>query len=647
MGAGSLLRLIKPQPPPPPYLRRSPAMSSPSSSSPTSSSSSSSSSLHSNNLRINLLLRSGRVDAALHLFDEMARRDAVSWNSMISGYVCHGSSERALALYQRMVTSGVKETTYTFSSILGACSGRHDGPQLHRRALALGFHSNLFVGSALVHFYMRAGSPDLALLLFRELPHRSTATCNAVLRGLSDLSLSDLGFTEELIHLFREMRWRSIEPDDLSFSYLLKGLCCCCCSSEKQLDQGKQLHCHIVKAGWAVTNIFVSNALVDFYSSAGDLIGARRSFDSMRTEDVISWNSMVSVCADNGHLMDALDYFHRMLWYGSRPSVRSLVRLLNSCSRIGNCHLGAQIHNTARKIGFFPSSVHVQSALIDMYGKCRDFDSALFLFNETPELNLECCNAMIVSALHCNVLDAAVEVFGVMVAEGVRPDNVTLSATIKAASSAASPSFLSCQILHSCAVKSGLEKDEAVSCSLMDAYARSGCITFSCLIFERLENPNVVCFTTLISAYGRNGMGREAVALLDTMISNGLKPDDVTFLCALNGCYRTGLVEEGRLVLESMRAVHGIEPDRRHYACMVNLLGRAGLLKEAMELMEEPSLRGHSKAWSSLLQNCRVHGDEEMGRIAAEALIGVESTDAAAHLQISCTWLLQSIGLTD
>nr|CAD1818294.1 unnamed protein product [Ananas comosus var. bracteatus] len=273
------------------------------------------------------------------------------------------------------------------------------------------------------------------------------------------------------------MRWRSIEPDDLSFSYLLKGLCCCCCSSEKQLDQGKQLHCHIVKAGWAVTNIFVSNALVDFYSSAGDLIGARRSFDN-----------------------------------------------------------------------------------------------------------------------------AAVEVFGVMVAEGVRPDNVTLSATIKAASSAASPSFLSCQILHSCAVKSGLEKDEAVSCSLMDAYARSGCITFSCLIFERLENPNVVCFTTLISAYGRNGMGREAVALLDTMI-----------------IHESGSRDRAR---QKALCMHGKPSRARRVA------------EGGNELMEEPSLRGHSKAWSSLLQNCRVHGDEEMGRIAAEALIGVESTDAAAHLQV-------------
>ena len=37
-------------------------------------------------------------------------------------------------------------------------------------------------------------------------------------------------------------------------------------------------------------NIFVANALVDFYSACGSLVDAKKSFDSIPVENVISWN---------------------------------------------------------------------------------------------------------------------------------------------------------------------------------------------------------------------------------------------------------------------------------------------------------------------------------------------------------------------
>ncbi|KAL6603522.1 hypothetical protein ACP70R_043883 [Stipagrostis hirtigluma subsp. patula] len=555
----------------------------------------------------------------------MAVRDVVSLNRMITGFIRDGLGDRALAVYRWMVASGIRETPHTFSAVVGAC-GSCEGMQLHGRVLTLGLCSNLFVGSALVNHYMSVQSPRAALLLYNELQLRSTAVCNVVLRGLCNLKL-----TEQLLCSFLGMRRQGLELNGLSYCYTLKG----CCQDEEWLEQGRQLHGAVLKAGWVPSNIFLTNSLVDLYSVIGDLVDAKNSLDDIPSEDVISWNSIVSVYAVNGHMKEAIDYLRQMLWHGKMPSVRSFIGLLALSGQTGNLKLGVQIHGGALKLGFSWCSVHVQTALIDMYGKCCSFDCSLAMFNEIPNLALECCNSMITSSIRCNVFEASLEVLYCMIVEGVLPDNVTLSATMKAISLSVSSSLVSCQMLHSWIVRLGFETDMAVCSSLISAYARAGQITSSHLIFERLKDPNVICFTSIISACARYGDGARGMELFNKMVSSGLKPDDVTFLCAIAGCDQAGLFEEGKLVMELMRASRELDPDERHFACMVNLLSRDGFVEEAMKMMELSPLRHYTKAWSSLLQSCQAHGENVLGKRAANMLIDVGQKDAATNLQVS------------
>ncbi|KAL6873632.1 hypothetical protein ACP4OV_013714 [Aristida adscensionis] len=555
----------------------------------------------------------------------MAVWDVVSLNRMITGFIRDGLSYRALAVYRWMVASGIRETPHTLSAVLGAC-GSCEGVQLHGRVLVLGLCSNLFVGSALVNHYMNVQSSRAALLVYDELPLRSAAICNVVLRGLCNLKL-----TEELLYLFLDMRRQGLELNGLSYCYALKG----CHQDDEWLEQGRQLHGVVLKAGWVPSNIFLSNSLVDLYSTIGDLVDVKCSLDGIPSEDVISWNSIVSVYADNGYVKEAIGYFRQMLWHGKMPSVHSFIGLLSLCGQIGDLQLGVQIHGIAVKLGFSRCSVHVQTTLIDMYGKCCSFDCSLAIFNEIPNLALESCNSMITSSIRCNVFDLPLEILYCMTGEEVMPDSVTLSATLKAVSLSASSSLVSCQMLHSCTVKLGFETDMAVCSSLISAYARAGQINSSHLIFECLRDPNVICFTSIISACARYGDGARGIELLNKMVSSGLKPDDVTFLCAIAGCDQAGLFEEGKLVIELMRASRELDPDERHFACMVNLLSRDGFVEEAMKMMEHSPLRHYTKAWSSLLQSCRAHGESVLGKRAANMLIDVEQKDPATNLQVS------------
>ncbi|GJN39300.1 hypothetical protein PR202_gb28410 [Eleusine coracana subsp. coracana] len=132
----------------------------------------------------------------------------------------------------------------------------------------MGLCSNLFVGSALVNHYMSVRSPHAALLMYDEVPHRSAALCNVVLRGLCNLKL-----TEELLCSFLDMRRQGLELNGLSYCYAMKG----CHQDEEWLEQGRKLHGIVLKAGWVPSNIFLSNSLVDLYSKIRDLVDAKSS----------------------------------------------------------------------------------------------------------------------------------------------------------------------------------------------------------------------------------------------------------------------------------------------------------------------------------------------------------------------------------
>ncbi|KAK9108102.1 hypothetical protein Syun_024113 [Stephania yunnanensis] len=527
------------------------------------------------NRMINDLMKSSCLDSALQVFEEMPHRDCVTYNLVISGYAHNGHPRKAFSMLKEMVGEGIRESSWTFSSVVGFCGDARfhlEGLQVHCRAVFLGFISNMFVGSAVTDFYMQIRYPDVALQLFDEMAERDLGTWNLVLRGFCEL-----GYSQELLHFFSEMRLAGIEANALTFCYVIRG-----CGEGLFLDQGKQLHCYVVKLSWGLSNLFVANALVDFYSSCGDLCGANRAIELIPAEEVISWNSIIAAYAEKGFSVEALDFFAKMQLWDKKPSIRSFVCFLNQSSDSQNLQLGQLIHCFVLKLGLDRASVHVQSALIDMYGKCGEIECSVTMFEDIPERTLS---------------------------EGIGLDNVSFSTTLKALSLSASASPSNCGLVHCSVVKSG--------------------------VFNMITEPNLICFTSMIGGYAHNGMGKEGLEVLDLMYQSGIAPDDVTFLSVLTGCSHSGLVKEGLMLFQLMKTRHGISPDRRHYSCVVDLLGRAGLLEEAEKLIKQAPVKGDPLMWTSILRSCRVWRNIEVGRRAVDALMEFKPDDPTAYLQAS------------
>ncbi|OAY81249.1 Pentatricopeptide repeat-containing protein [Ananas comosus] len=129
--------------------------------------------VHISNALISMYAKCGSIADAHYVFDEISRRDLISWNSMIFGYSQYGLAEQALNLLNEMIKENVKPDAISFLGVLSSC--RHVGlVEEGRRCFSLmldcDVKPDLDHYSCIVDLLGRAGLLNEALDLIARMP---------------------------------------------------------------------------------------------------------------------------------------------------------------------------------------------------------------------------------------------------------------------------------------------------------------------------------------------------------------------------------------------------------------------------------------------------------------------------------------------
>ena len=246
----------------------------------------------------------GCMDCAYHAFKRMAKRDLVSWNLMISGYLCHGMCKQAMLLFHEMVERKVRPDKTTFLSALKACSLSQDireGQKLHDYIQRSGVKLDVVLGSALMNMFVKCGSIENAQQVFKVLQKRDVVTWTTLMSGF--VSHGDPG---EALRLFKLMKQHKVLPDRLTFVGVLSA-----CASLGDLDMGEKIHDDIICAGLEC-DVCLGSCLVDMYAKCGSLHKALAVFDALPKKDVIAYNALVVGYAQHGDQEGLKDIFRQM-----------------------------------------------------------------------------------------------------------------------------------------------------------------------------------------------------------------------------------------------------------------------------------------------------------------------------------------------
>lgn len=216
---------------------------------------------------------------------------------------------------------------------------------------------------------------------------------------------------------------------------------------------------------------------------------------------------------------------------------------------------------------------------------------------------------------------------------GMKLDNFTLATAVT--SCAILAALENGKQVHAIIIKATLRTDVFVDTALVDMYTKCGSIENARQVFSNMFERRQFSWNTTIAGYAKHGYSDEALRLFAEMQQAGLKPDHVTFVNVLSACSHAGLFDEGRDYFDSMHRNYGITPKVEHYACMVDILGRAGCLNEAEAFINNMPLQPSALVWRTLLGACRVHGNLDIGKRAAECLLDLNPHDTSTYLLLS------------
>ncbi|XP_065849346.1 pentatricopeptide repeat-containing protein At4g02750 [Euphorbia lathyris] len=141
------------------------------------------------NALIAMYYKCGSIGEAHYVFEEIADKDIVSWNSMIYGYARHGFGKEALVFFELMKKIGVKPDDATMVGVLSACS--HTG--LVDKGTEYFYSMNQEYGitpksehyTCMVDLLGRAGRLEEAHNLVRNMPFEPDASTWGALLGAS------------------------------------------------------------------------------------------------------------------------------------------------------------------------------------------------------------------------------------------------------------------------------------------------------------------------------------------------------------------------------------------------------------------------------------------------------------------------------
>ncbi|XP_039797798.1 pentatricopeptide repeat-containing protein At3g57430, chloroplastic-like [Panicum virgatum] len=177
--------------------------------------------------------RCGDVAAARKVFDGVAAKDVVSWNSMVAGYAQNGHSDEAVALLRSMLRRGAtcRPDHVTLVAALPACAASaatREGLWAHSYAVKKAFRVDDALASGLIATYAACGRLDTARAIFDRAPGRNQAVYSSMIQAYGSH-----GHGVEALNLFRLMLAKGIAPDGICFVSVLSA-----CAHSGLVDDG-------------------------------------------------------------------------------------------------------------------------------------------------------------------------------------------------------------------------------------------------------------------------------------------------------------------------------------------------------------------------------------------------------------------------
>ncbi|KAL1540735.1 pentatricopeptide repeat-containing protein-like protein [Salvia divinorum] len=404
--------------------------------------------------------------------------------------------------------------------------------------------------------------------------------------------------------------------------------------NQGSIPQLKQIHSNLTVSGAIRYSFFFGKLSARFA-----ILNFSHALALLRVSPHLSasaWNTAIRASSQNHRPGNAFLLCKQMINAGFSPDNYTLSFIFRACAEVSDIVPASMCHTLVIKLGWerhdyvqnglvhcYASSESIEfarkvfdessdrdvitwTALINGYLKRGEFDHAQELFDEMPHRNAASWSSMINGYAQIGRFVESLQTFNAMLISETQPNYSAIVGALSACSYLGA--LAQGTWIHAYINRRNMELDGVLGTALVDMYAKCGCIGIARDVFDKIPYQDVFAYTSLISGLADHGESSDALKVFRRMEKEGVRPNEVTFVCVLCACSRAGLVEEGLRIFKRMKDVYGIEARQKHYGCLVDLLGRAGMVDEAEKLVADVWSEGDVCMVGALVNAWRVHG---------------------------------------
>ncbi|XP_071695132.1 pentatricopeptide repeat-containing protein At2g13600-like [Rutidosis leptorrhynchoides] len=371
---------------------------------------------------------------------------------------------------------------------------------------------NPFQSASLITHFTRSGELSRATYLLRHTENPDIVVFNALLSCYARYNQTNPAF-----ELFTRLRRIGLEPDEVSFSNLIK-----CCNN---LNQLKVVHLGLFKLGFE-KNVFLISGLIENYFKYECVDLGEKCFEECVCFDGVIWSVMINGYVKNGDFDKGRQCFVKMKDLGFEFNEFSLSCVVGA---VFDVHEGEQIHGLCVKRGYLCGcSMYLNNAIMVMYGKCGYKNNAVKVFDEMPERDVVSWTGRIAVSADCL---QAFEMFKCCITKGYE---INEYAFINVLSHVESFEMVERgKQVHTIVLKSGYLVANSVCNVLISMYAKSGLMHDARQVFDEMVFRDFVSWNSLISGYSHNHLYNQAIETFSRMQNSSIQPNEYTFASIL------------------------------------------------------------------------------------------------------------------
>lgn len=562
----------------------------------------------------------------------------------LNPYSVHNRQTQKLPRSHTSVSQGIAETplfastqisspkissSFHFLGNLGQMRTLDSVRQLHAQMLKMPYKGNLHtMDKSLIRYYLEFRDFMSAIKVFSVGFARNYLLWNSFLEEYGSLG----GDQRQILEVFKELNKIGVELNYTALTVFLK-----ICSTLMDSWLGLEIHACLIKRGFDL-DVHLNCALINFYGTCWSVDEANQVFDEMPHQEDFLWNTIIIVNLRNERWMEALELFHRMQLFSSKPTCGTIVKLLQACGKLRALNEGKQIHGYVLRSGL-ESNVSICNSIISMYSRNNRPKLARVVFDSMEDHNLSSWNSIIGSYAVAGCLNDVWDIFQEMESFNMKPDIITWNSLLsghllqgsyktvltifrRLQSAGFRPD--SCSVtsalqaiielgffnkgkeIHGYIIRNKLDYDVYVCTSLVDMYVKKDSLEKAQAVFENTENKNICAWNSLISGYSFKGLFPNAETLLNQLNEKGIKPDLVTWNSLASGYSMWGFSEEALSVINRIKS-SGLTPNVISWTAIISGCSQNEKYRNALEIfsqMQAENVRPNSTTICSLLSAC-------------------------------------------